>query len=124
MISIVLSILPFINGDNICELQKTKKQEDIFLEKFEYKCLNKTIFDLEDDKIGRQIKLKCYDLERLPHQSMKQLPIITYYNIIVLEHCALMLSNSSLQKYFKTMNTNFAKNITTVTFEGTVGQKI
>ena len=54
MISILLSIFPLINGDStlFCELQKTKKQEEIFQEIFVYKCLNKNIFDLEDDKIG------------------------------------------------------------------------
>ena len=85
-ISILLSIFPLINGDDstiFCELQKTKKQEDIFQEIFVYKCLNKNIFDLEDDKIGRQIKLKCYDhdidLESLSYQSIKNNIFCLYY---------------------------------------------
>ena len=123
MISILLSIFPLINGDStiFCELQKTKKQEDIFQEIFVYKCLNKNIFDLEDDKIGRQIKLKCYDhdidLESLPYQSIKNLPFTLQYDIIVLEHCSLILSTkSSMQKYLL-INNDFSKNITKVTFK-------
>ena len=123
MISILLSIFPLINGDStlFCELQKTKKQEDIFQEIFAYKCLNKNIFDLEDDKIGRQIKLKCYDhdidLESLPYQSIKNLPFTLQYDIIVLEHCSLILSTkSSMQKYLL-INNDFSKNITKVTFK-------
>ena len=122
-ISILLSIFPLINGDStiFCELQKTKKQEDIFQEIFAYKCLNKNIFDLEDDKIGRQIKLKCYDhdidLESLPYQSIKNLPFTLQYDIIVLEHCSLILSTkSSMQKYLL-INNDFSKNITKVTFK-------
>ena len=122
-ISILLSIFPLINGDStiFCELQKTKKQEDIFQEIFVYKCLNKNIFDLEDDKIGRQIKLKCYDhdidLESLPYQSIKNLPFTLQYDIIVLEHCSLILSTkSSMQKYLL-INNDFSKNITKVTFK-------
>ena len=123
MISILLSIFPLINGDStiFCELQKTKMQEDIFQEIFVYKCLNKNIFDLEDDKIGRQIKLKCYDhdidLESLSHQSIKNLPFTLQYDIIVLEHCSLILSTkSSMQKYLL-INNDFSKNITKVTFK-------
>ena len=123
MISILLSIFPLINGDStlFCELQKTKKQEDIFQEIFVYKCLNKNIFDLEDDKIGRQIKLKCYDhdidLESLPYQSIKNLPFTLQYDIIVLEHCSLILfTKSSMQKYLL-INNDFSKNITKVTFK-------
>ena len=123
MISILLSIFPLINGDStlFCELQKTKKQEDIFQEIFAYKCLNKNIFDLKDDKIGRQIKLKCYDhdidLESLPYQSIKNLPFTLQYDIIVLEHCSLILSTkSSMQKYLL-INNDFSKNITKVTFK-------
>ena len=122
-ISILLSIFSLINGDStiFCELQKTKKQEDIFQEIFAYKCLNKNIFDLEDDKIGRQIKLKCYDhdidLESLPYQSIKNLPFTLQYDIIVLEHCSLILSTkSSMQKYLL-INNDFSKNITKVTFK-------
>ena len=115
-ISILLSIFPLINGDStlFCELQKTKKQEDIFQEIFVYKCLNKNIFDLEDDKIGRQIKLKCYDhdidLESLPYQSIKNLPFTLQYDIIVLEHCSLILSTkSSMQKYLLINKQNSGK---------------
>ena len=122
-ISILLSIFPLINGDStiFCELQKTKKQEDIFQEIFAYKCLNKNIFDLEDDKIGRQIKLKCYDhdidLESLSYQSIKNLPFTLQYDIIVLEHCSLILSTKSSMQKFLLINNDFSKNITKVTFK-------
>ena len=123
-ISILLSIFPLINGDNstiFCELQKTKKQEDIFQEIFAYKCLNKNIFDLEDDKIGRQIKLKCYDhdidLESLSYESIKNLPFTLQYDIIVLEHCSLILSTKSSMQKFLLINNDFSKNITKVTFK-------
>ena len=65
--------------------------------------------------------MKCYDhdidLESLSHQSIKNLPFTLQYDIIVLEHCSLILSTkSSMQKYLL-INNDFSKNITKVTFK-------
>ena len=65
--------------------------------------------------------MKCYDhdidLESLPYQSIKNLPFTLQYDIIVLEHCSLILSTkSSMQKYLL-INNDFSKNITKVTFK-------